>query len=102
MLSINGVRAPTRKIWRLVRPRSVHVSKFMQHESNKSGSPRRSAGIFGGLLSKQGRYQAFKVFEAESRIRPKIESKIGKRAERTSPARLYIQIEKRPTYLCHD
>ena len=42
-------------------------------------SPGRYAGIFGGLLSKQSRYQAFTFFKAESGSRSQVESKTGKK-----------------------
>ena len=61
------------------RPRSVTcVHKPWHLEWNTPGSPGRYAGIFGGLLSKHCRYQAFKFFEVESGIRSQVGSKIGK------------------------
>ena len=64
---------------RVTRPRSVTcVHKPWHLEWNTPGSPGRYAGIFGGLLSKHRRYQAFTFFEAESGIRSQVESKAGK------------------------
>ena len=61
------------------RPRSVTcVHKPWHLEWNTPGSPGRYAGIFGGLLSKHCRYQAFTFFEVESGIRSQVGSKIGK------------------------
>ena len=60
-----------RGVWRVHKP--WHL------EWNTPGSPRRYAGIFGGLLSKHLRYQAFTVFEAESTgIRSQAELKTEK------------------------
>ena len=56
-----------------------HVSIYLWHrEWDTPGSPRRYAGIFGGLLSKHHRYRAFPLFEAGSGIKLKVESKTGK------------------------
>ena len=61
------------------RPRSVTcVHKPWHLEWNTPGSPGRYAGIFGGLLSKHCRYQAFTFLEVESGIRSQVGSKIGK------------------------
>ena len=62
------------------RPRRVTcVHKFWHLEWNTPGSPGRYAGIFGGLLSKHRRYQAFTFCEVESKIRSQVESKTGKK-----------------------
>ena len=62
------------------RPRSVTcVHKPWHLEWNTPGSPERYAGIFGGLLSKHRRYQAFTFCEVESKIRSQVESKTGKK-----------------------
>ena len=60
----------------------VSINLDWHLEWNTPGSPRRYAGIFGGLLSKHLRYQAFTFFEAESGIRSKVESKAGREPNR--------------------
>ena len=57
-------------------------------------------GIFGGLLSRHQRYQAFSFFEAESEIKSNDEWKTGK-AE-TPCGRALITKKKLPHTLCHE
>ena len=80
------------------RPRSVTcVHKTLTPRMKHTRVPGRYAEISGGLLWKLCLYQALAFFEAESGIRSKVESKIGKR--RTDRTDLNaLQIEK-PTYL---
>ena len=82
------------------RPRSVTcVQKPWHLEWNTPGSPGRYAGIFGGLLSKHCRYQAFTFFEVESGIRSQVDSKIGKMPN--GPNRRFNRLtnKKKSTYL---
>ena len=82
------------------RPRSVTcVQKPWHLEWNTPGSPGRYAGIFGGLLSKHCRYQAFTFFR--SRIRNQIASRIESRKKRNGPNRKLNRLtkKKKSTYL---
>ena len=82
------------------RPRSVTcVHKPWHLEWNTPGSPGRYAGIFGGLLSKHCRYQAFTFFEVESGIRSQVGPKIGKMPN--GPNRKFNRLTKKKnsTYL---
>ena len=82
------------------RPRSVTcVHKPWHLEWNTPGSPGRYAGIFGGLLSKYRRYQAFTVFR--SRIRNQIASRMENRKTMNGPNRKSNRLTKKrkSTYL---
>lgn len=57
--------APTRKIWRPVKPRHVHVSIKLDTSNGHSRATRRQAAVIGGLLSRKCRCQAFMPIEAE-------------------------------------
>ena len=82
------------------RPRSVTcVHKPWHLEWNTPGSPGRYAGIFGGLLSKHRRYQAFTFFEVESEI--KYESKTGKMPNGPNRKSNRLTKKKNPHTLCH-
>ena len=82
------------------RPRSVTcVHKPWHLEWNTPGSPGRYAGIFGGLLSKHRRYQAFTFFEVESGMRSKAESKTGKKPNGPNRKSNRLTKEEKSTYL---
>ena len=61
--------------------------------------PGRYAGIFGGLLSKQSRYQAFTFFKAESGSRSQVESKTGKKWNGPNRKSNRLRNQKKYTYL---
>ena len=82
------------------RPRSVTcVHKSWHLEWNTPGSPGRYARIFGGLLSKHRRYQAFRFFEVESEIRSQVESKTGKKPNGPNRKSNRLTKKKNSTYL---
>ena len=82
------------------RPRSVTCVHTPWHlEWNTPGSPGRYAGIFGGLLSKHRRYQAFTLFEVEFEIRSQVESKTGKKPNGPNRKSNRLTKEKKSTYL---
>ena len=55
--------------------------------------------IFGGLLSKQSRYQAFTFFKAESGSRSQVESKTGKKWNGPNRKSNRLRNKKKSTYL---
>ena len=57
--------APTRKIWRPVKPRHVHVSIKLDTSNGHSRATRRQAAVIDGLLSRKCRCQALMPIEAE-------------------------------------
>ena len=61
--------------------------------------PGRYAGIFGGLLSKKSRYQAFTFFKAESGSRSQVESKTGKKWNGPNRKSNRLRNQKKSTYL---
>ena len=75
----------------------VSINLDWHLEWNTPGSPKRYAGIFGGLLSKHPRYQAFTFFEAESGIRSKVESKAGRKPNR--PIRKSNRLKKKKFHI---
>ena len=79
----------------------VSINLDWHLEWNTPGSPRRYAGIFGGLLSKHPRYQAFTFFEAESGIRSKVELKAGREPNRPIRKSNRLTKKKIPHTLCH-
>ena len=78
----------------------VSINLDWHLEWNTPGSLRRYAGIFGGLLSKHPRYQAFTFFEAESGIRSKVESKAGREPNRPIRKSNRLKKKKIPHTLC--
>ena len=80
--------------------RHVSINLDTSNETHQ-GPPGRYAGIFGGLLSKHRRYQAFTFFEVESEIRSQVESKTGKKPNGPNRKSNRLTKKKNPHTLCH-